>query len=433
VAGVRAIGPGEIVHVNDGGVHSRRYWDLLTCAAASHDGDDGEVRARTASLLEEAAALHMISDVPVGLFLSGGIDSSAIAALLRRGGYQPRTFAVTCPGTPFDEAPYARAVARAVGADHTEISLTERDVLEQVQQGVLSVDHPSGDGLNTYIVARAVRQAGMKVALSGLGGDEFFGGYRSFDRVPRLSRYAKAWRWSPAPVRQAASAAVRSVGAGSVTAVKTAALVATDGSLPQTFPILRQVFSPEQRHELLLDPARTEPDPYVALLDEAVSRQTNQDLMALVSYAEARTYMHDVLLRDADQMSMAHGLEVRVPLLDHVLVEHLMGLPQAAKRAGSGPKPLLVRSVAPDLPVECVDRPKKGFVLPFDLWMRDSLRPFCELHLGPRGLLGWGLFQPAAVRSLWSAFLSDERRTTWSRPWTLVALDAWMRANQIEP
>jgi asparagine synthase (glutamine-hydrolysing) len=153
--------------------------------------------------------------------------------------------------------------------------------------------------------------------------------------------------------------------------------------------------------------------------------------MALVSYAEAMTYMHDVLLRDTDQMSMRHGLEVRVPLLDHCLVEQLMNLPDSVKRAGPGPKPLLVESLGMKLPRECVQRPKRGFVLPFDVWLRGPLRPFCERHLGPDGLAARDICRSRALAETWTSFLSEKSCVSWSRVWALVALDAWMESTGV--
>ena len=148
--------------------------------------------------------------------------------------------------------------------------------------------------------------------------------------------------------------------------------------------------------------------------------------MQFVSYAEARTYMHDVLLRDTDQMSMRHGLEVRVPLLDHRLVEYVMGLPDAIKRPNGYPKRLLMESLRSGLPSDIVDRPKQGFVLPFDPWMRGELRPLCEHHLGPDGLQTLGVFRAEGLRGVWTSFLNSDGRVTWSRPWTLVALGSWI-------
>ena len=148
---------------------------------------------------------HLVSDVPVGVFLSGGIDSGAIAALVRQAGVVPRTFAVAFTGTDYDESQYARVMAKSLQTDHTEISLQEADVLAQFPDALASVDHPSGDGTNTFIISRAVREAGIKVALSGLGGDEFFGGYPSFRRLRRVAAMAAAWRHSPRLVRRVRS------------------------------------------------------------------------------------------------------------------------------------------------------------------------------------------------------------------------------------
>jgi asparagine synthase (glutamine-hydrolysing) len=142
--------------------------------------------------------------------------------------------------------------------------------------------------------------------------------------------------------------------------------------------------------------------------------------------------MHDVLLRDSDQMSMAHGLEIRVPLLDHLLAEYVMGLPAAIKVPQARPKQLLIESLGDDLPSACVDRPKQGFVLPFDGWMRGELRTFCEEQLGPAGLGRTGLFNEPAVARLWRDFLAGSARTSWSRPWSLVSLGSWISLNQID-
>ncbi len=409
----------------------RQYWHLLETPATVDATDAGQVSARVSELLAESASLHLVSDVPVGVFLSGGIDSSALVALVRRAGATPHTYTVACAGTSVDEGPFARTVADAFETDHQEIRLAEAELLEQLPGALASVDHPSGDGINTYIVSRAVRAAGVKVALSGLGGDEFFGGYPSFRRMDRLARLAPAWGPVSLPARRAAAVALRSIGRSSVASIKTAALLECDGTFPQAFPVMRQLFSPVQRGELL---DRTQVpngiDSYIALLEHAVERDATNRRMSLVSYAEARTYMHDVLLRDTDQMSMAHALEIRVPLLDHKLVEYLMGLPDSAKHRSAAPKSLLVDSLGVRLP-EVVRRPKQGFVLPFAAWMKRDLRELCEHNLGSEGLGGRPLFRRAAVEDLWRAFLDGDRRTSWSRPWTLIALNAWLDHNRI--
>ncbi|MFI5177512.1 MAG: asparagine synthase (glutamine-hydrolyzing) [Vicinamibacterales bacterium] len=418
-----------------GSFHERAYWDPIAQASPdSRSADRAEARHEVHDLLVQSVRRHLVSDVPVGVFLSGGIDSGALVALMRQTGVVPRTFTIACPGTPYDEAPEARLVAASYGAEHTEIPLDVAAMRREIPDALANADHPSGDGANTFIVAHAVRQTGLKVALSGLGGDEFFGGYPSFQRLERLAPYARLWRRSPPRVRATAAAAVRTLAGPSVASGKAAALVESDGTLSQMFPILRQLFPARDRAELLgeraVNASRAEGDPYVALLADAEARSQGLGELALVCYAESRTYMHDVLLRDTDQMSMRHGLEVRVPLLDHHLVEYLMGLPDDARHGGATPKPLLVESLGEPLPAVCL-RPKRGFVLPFREWMRGPLRAFCEGHLGADGLGGRGVMQAPAIEALWRAFLAGERRTSWSRPWTLVALDAWLEATGV--
>lgn len=434
VEGVRLVEPGHIIHVgpDDGTWVERRYWDMLGNASRdAAEASPADARREVTRLLEEAASLHLVSDVPVGLFLSGGIDSSALVALTKQAGVTPRTFTVVLPGSALDEAEFARTIARRFDAHHTEITLDEPELRRLAPEALGRVDHPSADGFNTYVVAGAVRRADIKVALSGLGGDELFGGYPSFRRLRRAAAYGRVWRHSPQALRHVAAVGVRTLGRESVAASKAAAVIEGDGSLPRTFPLMRQLFSAADRTALLGTTRPGDADPYVQLLTAAAAAYPQAGLMSQVSYAEARTYMHDVLLRDTDQMTMAHGLEARVPLLDHRLVEYVMGLPDERKEPGATPKRLLVESLGDRLPAECVYRPKQGFVLPFDRWMRSELRSFCEHHLGPAGLAGRGMFRPSAVSALWQAFSEGSPRTTWSRPWALVALDSWIECNRL--
>jgi asparagine synthase (glutamine-hydrolysing) len=423
--------PGHSLVINaDGSLEKRCYWDLLSSAEASSDDVTiAEARGRVGELLHDAAASHLVSDVPVGVFLSGGIDSSALVALLHAQGVTARTFNVSFAEATFDESAEARRVADAFGADHTEVRLTEGGLLDMLPDMLAAVDHPSGDGVNTYVVSEAVRRHGVKVALSGLGGDELFGGYPSFERLPRLLPASERWGRSPQMVRAAAAGVVRAVGGGSVAASKAAAVLESDGRLAHVWPITRQVFSPEERRALLPRtqwPQSSDAGGYAALLEAAYEREPDRGLWSRVSYAEARTYMHDVLLRDTDQMSMAHALEVRVPLLDHRLAAYVMGLPDHVKQAGGTPKSLLVESLSAPLPRGAAERPKQGFTLPFDRWMRDALRPLCEAQLGANGLEGRALFRPGEVSRLWRAFLNGAPGITWARMWTLVALNSWL-------
>lgn len=433
---VRMLEPGHLMEVRgDGRITGRRYWSLLQGGAREPPAAVSAPAAAVTvgTLLREAVESHMVSDVPVGVFLSGGIDSGALVSVLHSIGARPRTFTVgLADDRTADESAEARRVASAFGTDHTEIRLQAADLVEMLPDALAAVDHPSGDGVNTYVVSKAVRDQGLKVALSGLGGDEIFGGYPSFRRLQRLWPAARRWNQSPAALRRAAAGVLRRSGGGRVATDKAAAVLETDGSLAQMWPVTRQLFSVRDRLHILAarqaEPG-TPADAYTPLLTRAFEEAPEAGLWARISYAESRGYMHDVLLRDADQMSMAHGLEVRVPLLDHRLAAYVVALPDALKSAGRAPKSLLVNSLPRPLPADLTRRPKRGFTLPFDSWMRGALQSYCGTQLGD--LDGRGLLQPGEATRLWSRFNQRVHGVTWSRVWALVALNAWLERHDV--
>lgn len=438
IEGVRVLKPGCWMTIDaPGNVSEKSYWDLLENASSeAQAASAGESKRRVRELLAESVALHLVSDVPVGAFLSGGIDSSAIVALVREAGQTPRTFSIVFDESEFDENIYARRIAERFQTEHTEVHLTERALLEQLPSALAAMDQPTGDGVNTYVVSQSVRSTGIKVALSGLGGDEFFAGYPSFKRLRRMMKYLRHWSIAPQSLRALAASAVKTLGGSSIQASKAALMLGGDGSLASVFPVTRQVLSIEQRRFLMHDSweqsVSKRPDPYVELLEEKYRATTAAEMLSLISYAEGRTYMHDVLLRDTDQMSMAHALEARVPLLDHVLVEYLMGLPDERKVSNGTPKRLLVESLDGLLPDEIVHRPKRGFTLPFNLWMRGGLRQFCEERLTPERIGSRGFFRPERVRELWQSFQDGRANVSWSRLWVLVVLEDWLERNGVE-
>jgi asparagine synthase (glutamine-hydrolysing) len=437
IKGVRALSPGMWMMVDAAGIiEERKYWDMLQNTSAHAYSGKAETRGRIAELLQESAELHLASDVPLGVFLSGGIDSSAIVALISELGYTPRTFSVAFAERNFDESIFARQVAARFRAEHAEIRLTESAMLDQLPDALAAMDQPTGDGINTYIVSKSVKDAGVTVALSGLGGDEFFAGYPSFPRLEKAMRYQRAFIRLPASARNAAARVVKLAGGKSVQATKAAAMIKSDGSLAAMYPITRQVLAPAQRHALLSKPWRRLneefQDPYVDLLRSAFTSDSSAELLARISYAEARTYMHDVLLRDTDQMSMAHALEVRVPLLDHKLVEYVMGVPDEFKRPNGTPKSLLVESLGALLPKEVVHRPKQGFTLPFAQWMRGDLRKYCEERLCPERIIARGIFDADEITKLWRSFINGSQEVSWSRLWVLVTLEEWLERNRAQ-
>jgi asparagine synthase (glutamine-hydrolysing) len=212
-------------------------------------------------------------------------------------------------------------------------------------------------------------------------------------------------------------------------------MLSTDGSVASVYPLLRQVLGESQCRSILstqlLDVFQRTENPYAEMLKKAFAESKWAGTLTQVSYAEGRTYMHDVLLNDTDQMSMVYALEVRVPFLDHKLVEYVMGVSDDHKRPNGTPKTLLVESLKGMLPDEVVHRPKQGFTLPFDPWMRGALRGFCEERLSPKRVNSRGIFRAGPIGEMWKSFLNGRPDVTWSRLWILVVLEDWLERNNV--
>jgi asparagine synthase (glutamine-hydrolysing) len=225
-------------------------------------------------------------------------------------------------------------------------------------------------------------------------------------------------------------------GGSSDAALKLGAILRTSGGLAEVLPIMRQLFPESQRKEVISDHLRPLirdwSDPCSEVVREAQERTPSVPPLAITSFAETRTYMHDLLLRDTDQMTMAHGLEARVPLLDHLLAEHIFGLPDEYRTPGKVPKALLVESGGAELPGEVVFRPKQGFTLPLSSWMRRELMQFCEERLAFDRVHQRGLLNPFRVQKLWTAFKGGDKRVSWTRIWACVVLEDWLDRNQLD-
>jgi asparagine synthase (glutamine-hydrolysing) len=434
VAGVNALPPGCYLTWEDGQVNQVQYWDLIDPGLVeayphAHDASAekrGELEAQIAEMLDESVRMQLVSDVPVGVFLSGGIDSSSLVGILHRSGVRPSTFSIVFREADYSEAEYSRAFAQQFHTDHHEITVSQSDFFAAIDPAIHAMDLPTMDGINTYFVSERTRAAGVKVALSGLGGDEMFAGYSSFRTVPRMERFANSWQRILGAVRNPLVSVLAAFAPSSDQNRKLAALGRDSGRIIHPYFLSRMLFTPEQLNELLpgmkmdSEPFRRAEKP----LTESLNRAQSLDPVNRVSYLEARCYMLNTLLRDSDFMSMAHGLEVRVPLIDHQLARRLLALPGAWKLDAGTPKPLLVKALRGQLPEKIVHRTKRGFTLPFEHWLRDALRPVVEESLGKigDGALGALISEPAAL-GVWKDFL--EGRTSWSRPWSLYVLQRW--------
>ena len=403
-AELREIPAGHFFRVGkDGRFAFEKYWPPRVLKKGTPAGNPVQNIRR---LLERSVEEHLISDVPVASFLSGGIDSSVITALAAKSiGKRLCTISVGFKERVFDETEIAQRVAERFGTTHLRVELSENETLEIVREGIDRMDSPSVDALNTYIVAHTAREHGIKVALSGLGADELFGGYPSFHDVPRLMWLARI----PRPAKKA----FRVFGSSGA----------------------RLASLPDQADAFLLAHWRRQ-----FWNDEAIAAATGigrngdalypvnsapelPDDFARVSWAELTHYMKDMLLRDSDQMTMAVGLELRVPFLDHELVEYALSLPAKEKLRGKYSKGLLIEACKDLLPGEVYQRRKRGFELPMRQWMlgplQDTVRQGIEL------LRSFQLFQETWLNKALDEFRVGKLH--WTRIWTLVVLGFYLQ------
>src|SRR5215472_16935730 len=432
IEGVKSLPAGHCLTWNDGTLKLLRYWDLVDDLSTHQPTGPvpGYYQNGTANqlrpMVEEAVRMQLVSDVPVGVFLSGGIDSSALVSILSRGGVKPSTFSIVFKEADFSEAQHSQAIAAKFRTDHHEIEVSQSDVLTAIPDALGAMDLPTMDGINTFFVSRETRRAGVKVVLSGLGGDEAFAGYSSFRTVPRFERLARTLNYLPR-MSLGGMASLFGAFAPENDQFRKLALLMFDkkGEGIHPYFVSRMLFTPQQRGTLLRDVDKSIFETAAASQRDCLDRALRLDPVNRVSYLESRCYMLNTLLRDSDVMSMSQGLEVRVPFIDHQLAKTVLALPGKSKLNGT-PKKLLVDTLDAALPDEIVHRPKRGFTLPFEHWMRQELRSEIETVLtakrineGPIGSLVHG----ADVARVWDSFLRGS--VSWTRPWSLYVLQRW--------
>ena len=438
VESVASLPPGHFLSINTSDATPpaapEAYWSVESIGGAAANGShaaSGQPQKELRALLEDSVRKHLIADVPIGVFLSSGIDSTVLTALASRESAGLHTFTLIFPERKFSEGEIARRTAQQFGTQHQEIELSGEEMLARMDEAIASFDSPSMDGINTYFVSWAARQAGLKVALSGLGSDEIFGGYSTFRTAPQLARLARIALATPSGLRQAFAPAIDFFG-GRIShgdaGRKLAAAWADPDSLPDTYFFARALFVPAQAQELLGGRAESWSGAAAGRwLEDSVRQAESLSGAARISWLELRTYMASTLLRDTDGMSMRHSLEVRVPFLDHPVVEFALRAAQSSHSGDERPKALLIASLSDLLPAEVVDQRKRTFTLPWEEWMRGALRrridtafaewsPRLEAHVPGK-----------AAREVWEAFLAG--RTSWSRPWALHVLNEWVKHN----
>jgi len=433
------LAPGHILTLRGGSTPSPKcFWDLRGIAVAGQRRNDPvpdprEAADRLDALLRDSVKLRMIADVPLGAFLSGGIDSSTVVALMQAQSTRAvKTFSIGFHESGYDEAQCAKQVAAHLGTDHTEFYVEPRHALDVIPHLADWFDEPFADPsqIPTYLVSELTRKH-VTVALSGDGGDELFAGYNRYVWAERLAR---AVNLVPRPLRGASAAALRALAPqtwnrlfGFVPAAWRPALpgdklhkITTLLDNPQPDAIYRRLVSQWERPEEVAAAGR---EPRGPMWDPTIARDFH-DLVPRMQFLDMITYLPDDILTKVDRATMAVGLEGRVPLLDHRVVAYSWSLPLEFKLRGGRSKWLLRQVLDRYVPRSLIDRPKMGFGVPIDAWLRGPLREWAESLLAPARLASDGFVRVEPVRRAWREHLEGSRN--WQYPlWTVLMLQAW--------
>lgn len=423
----------------------RRYWDLNTeIEAGARDPiqDESEAVSTLGQVLGKAVERQMLSDVPLGAFLSGGVDSSAIVALMQTQSTRPvQTFTIGFDEAAFDESPHAAAVARHLGTDHTKLRVTDVDAREVIPDLPQLYDEPFADSsqIPTHLVCRAARQH-VTVALSGDGGDELFGGYNRYFWGPRIwDRFAPL----PHPLRRGLGMAMRAIpmsawnaaglaysrlrpGSEGISALgdKAHRLAYRLQTVKTSDDLYRSLVSEWSMDSGVLEGVSIQP---LSQLDDALPKFGADDPAMRMMVQDMRSYLPDDILCKVDRAAMGISLETRTPFLDPDVIRLAMRLPMGMKiREGQG-KWTLRQVLYQHVPREIIDRPKAGFAIPIGLWLRGPLRDWAEDLLSPQRLADDGLFNADIIRQTWLEHLSGRRDWT-TRLWAILMFQAWYAA-----
>jgi asparagine synthase (glutamine-hydrolysing) len=409
IQGVRMLAPGTALRLQDGVARESAFWSVQSAFARRASTSRADVVVQLRERLDAAVRGQLVSDAPLGVFLSGGIDSSTLVGLASTVADAPRTVSVVFGEERYCEAPYIEAVHRRWSTEHHEVELTADDFLARMPAALRAMDQPTVDGVNTFVVSELARRSGLTVALSGLGGDELFAGYEIFRTAPRLERLRDLVPRLPG---QVAALCGRLAYGRCDRGRKLGGWLAGEPS--SAYVLQRELFDAGTRAALLGTSPQAVAHPAARALD-----------VNAISQLELTRFMRNQLLRDADVMSMSHGLELRVPFLDQDVVELVAGVGSEHKLADGRHKALLVDAVADLLPDCIVNREKMGFTLPFERWLRGPLRDEVRDRLldpSGGGEVGAAL-RPQAVADVWKRFERGE--TSWSRPWALYTAKVW--------
>lgn len=433
---VSSLRPGEACRWRDGRLERWRHGFFTTRRTSSPhlarpDPRDSSPQLNNAAELrlriEDSVRAHVQADVPVGVLLSGGLDSAVVTGLAARSlGRSLPTFTVAFGHEGASEDSDAAVTARHFGCTHHVHTVTGQQVARDLPRWIAGMDQPTGDGLNTFYASAAARAGGVKVALSGLGGDELFGGYGFFRRIAWLDRLRRAVRLLPAGLRESRPSSRDSRREKFLSLIHDSPdlhTLAAESRRVWSRRALSQIIHPDLRANLAPDEAAMDSHPAGEELRAFIG---SDDARAVLAAWETRAYLSDVLLRDADVASLQHSLELRVPLVDAPLIESGWRLPIGWRMSAPPPKAALAQAMADLLPPELRTRRKQGFTLPLARWMRRELRPRLDEMFSVAHLQRSGLFSATATEAAWKQFRDGSDDRAWSRLWTLAMTIAWL-------
>ncbi len=411
IENIKMVPAGTYITLTLGNAIFEKYWQPNT--NINNNISKAEAITHTRELLFSAIEKRMESDVKMGAFLSGGIDSSAVVGIMHHLGKTIHTYNVNFNEKEYSEAHYAQLIANKFNTNHTEINLKANDFIKILPNALKAMDYPSGDGVNTFVVSEAVKKAGITVSLSGVGSDEWFGGYPVFMRMQNEN--LKLINLFPLTLRNALlKGKIKSFDSNT----KKYELLNSKVNAQQIYFSSRKLFTQYQVDTLLSNSLKLN-----------LEYLPNDSNFSSISVAEWHNYLLPILLRDADQMGMANSLEIREPFLDYTLIEYLLSLPNSIKQ-GKQPKQLLVSALSDILPMEVVNRPKMGFVLPWQKWLKSELKLLSTE--GINNLKNYTVFKPETIDDLQKKYFEEQQNISWNQVWLLAVLGNWLKENNIE-
>jgi len=359
IADIQCLEAGNWLYWQDGNLTKHQYWQLdFTPEQIAID----EAKDKVRQALQESVKYHFVSDVPVGIFLSGGIDSTAVLALASKiTSSQLSTYSIAFAEPEWNEGDLARKVANHFSANHTEFQVDHAFAKSVLPSFLASIDQPTIDGFNTFCVSKVAHDHGMKVVLSGLGGDEIFGGYKSFQSIPKMVKWGKRLNKLPY-VSQALASGLQHWG-NSSKLKRLSDFLQNPPTFPAAYKSFRGIFSHSEAIAIIHSLTKSN---YIYAPKFSASNNDQMSPTDQVSCLELSSYMRNQLLKDSDVMSMRWGLELRVPFVDRTLLESVVSIPSHMRLAKS--KQLLTASI-PEIPEWIVNQPKRGFSFPFASWM----------------------------------------------------------------